>query len=162
MKKRVWKTIGTALLVVLLGMALCTRHPGNEEDGKMPSLSPVYSAATAESEAFAAPTVSGTSQPAKESPQKASPPAKRKEAFSLLIQGKRLEVWDKVDRETLARGSGWLPSSVYPGEEGNCILYGHRNRTHLRILEKVNKGEEIQILLPSGEKLAYIVEEIEL
>ena len=78
----------------------------------MPSLSPVYSAATAESEAFAAPTVSGTSQPAKESPQKASPPAKRKEAFSLLIQGKRLEVWDKV-RWT---GRRW------PGARDGCHL----------------------------------------
>ena len=162
MKKRVWKTIGTALFVVLLGMALFTRHPGNEGDGKMPSPSPVCSAAAAEAEAFAAPSVSGTSQPAKESPKKTSPPAKRKAAFTLLIQGKRIEVWDKVDRETLARGPGWLPSSVYPGEEGTCIIYGHRNRTHLRILEKVNKGEEIQILLPSGEKLAYIVEEIEI
>ena len=117
----------------------------------MPSPSPVCSAAAAEAEAFAAPSVSGTSQPAKESPKKTSPPAKRKAAFTLLIQGKRIEVWDKVDRETLARGPGWLPSSVYPGEEGTCIIYGHRNRTHLRILEEVNKGEEIQIPDVSGQ-----------
>ena len=132
MKKRVWKTIGTALLVVLLGMALCTRHPGNEEDGKMPSLSPVYSAATAESEAFAAPTVSGTSQPAKESPQKASPPAKRKEAFSLLIQGKSLEVWDKVDRETLARGGCHRPCTQERKEPVSFMDTGPDTSTNIR------------------------------
>ena len=163
MKKGVWKTLGTALFAVLLGMALFTKHPGNEGDGKIPSPSPICSAAAAESTALEVPMVPCTIQPAKESPQKTKATTTEEGVvFSLLIQGHEIGVWDRVDRETLARGPGWLPSSVYPGEEGTCIIYGHRNRTHLRILEKVNKGEEIQILLPSGEKLAYIVEEIEI
>lgn len=163
MKKRVWETIGTALFVVLVGFALFTRQPGgNGGDGVSPSPPPICSAAAAESTALEVPVVPCTTQPTEESPQKTSPPAEREAVFSLLIQGHEIGVWDRVDRETLARGPGWLPSSVYPGEEGTCIIYGHRNRTHLRILEKVNKGEEIQILLLSGEKLTYIVEEIEI
>ena len=46
---------------------------------------------------------------------------------------------------TLDKSPGWLTTSVLPGEDGMCVVYGHRNRNHLKVLEKVERGDTITV-----------------
>ena len=43
-----------------------------------------------------------------------------------------------------------------------CVVYGHRNRRHLRVLEKVELGDEITVSIEgdNGSVFHYIVTEI--
>ena len=47
-----------------------------------------------------------------------------------------------VYKNTLKHNIGWLPSSSLPGEDGICVLMGHRD-THFRILQHLKVGYEI-------------------
>lgn len=57
-----------------------------------------------------------------------------------------------VEESTLKKTPGWLTTSVLPGENGMCVVYGHRNRNHLKILEKVTVGD---IITATKDGIAY-------
>ena len=66
-------------------------------------------------------------------------------AFFLVINGEKVNIARGVDEATLKKTPGWLESSAEPGEEGVCVVYGHRNRNHLRALKDVEIGDTIMI-----------------
>ena len=63
--------------------------------------------------------------------------------FTLSILNDTISVAYGVEESTLKKTPGWLTTSVLPGENGMCVVYGHRNRNHLKILEKVTVGDTI-------------------
>lgn len=63
--------------------------------------------------------------------------------FMLSILNDTISVAYGVEESTLKKTPGWLTTSVLPGENGMCVVYGHRNRNHLKILEKVTMGDTI-------------------
>jgi LPXTG-site transpeptidase (sortase) family protein len=81
-------------------------------------------------------------------------------AFTLTILEVNVPVSIGVDNETLDKTPGWLESSAYPGEEGVCVIYGHRNRNHLQVLKDIDFGDAIKVTLADGTVLNYTVESI--
>lgn len=82
------------------------------------------------------------------------------EAFQLNIKGKTISVAHGVEEATLKDTPGWLTTSAHPGEDGMCVVYGHRNRTHLRVLEKVEVGDPITVTTAEGATYTYTVTDI--
>lgn len=82
-------------------------------------------------------------------------------AFSLFIDGSKVNVAYGVDEQTLEKTPGWLENSAYPGEEGVCVIYGHRNRNHLKALKNIKIGDAITVHTAQDE-LDYVVESIEI
>lgn len=78
-------------------------------------------------------------------------------AFVLTICGSRIAVGSETSEEALKKRPGWLDTSARPGETGVCVVYGHRNRRHLRVLEKVELGEEIMVTVEESSVFHYIV-----
>ena len=60
----------------------------------------------------------------------------------------------------LKRGPGHLEGTVLPGENGNCVIAGHRD-THFRILQKIRDGDEI-VLERDGRTYRYRVDGMEI
>ena len=81
-------------------------------------------------------------------------------AFTLTILGTNIPVSIGVDNATLDKTPGWLETSAYPGEEGVCVVYGHRNRNHFQVLKDVDFGDTITVTLADGTVLNYTVESI--
>ena len=54
------------------------------------------------------------------------------------------KVMPDVNEDTLKDNIGWLPYSSLPGEEGLCILMGHRD-TDFKILKYIKLGDEITV-----------------
>ena len=77
--------------------------------------------------------------------------------FTLTILGQQVPVSVGVDRPTLAQNPGWLETSAYPGEEGVCVVYGHRNRNHLKVLKDIDFGDTITVTLEDGSMIRYTV-----
>ena len=63
--------------------------------------------------------------------------------FTLDILNDTISVAYGVEESTLKKTPGWLTTSVLPGENSLCVVYGHRNRNHLKVLEKVTMGDTI-------------------
>ncbi len=82
--------------------------------------------------------------------------------FTLKIGKETVSVARGVDEETLLEHPGWLTTSAPPGQEGVCVVYGHRNRNHLKALKDVDYGDNIVLTLKSGTKYEYIVESVEI
>lgn len=82
-------------------------------------------------------------------------------AFSVYINGKTVSIAYGVDEKALDKGPGWMETSVLPGQDGMCVIYGHRNRTHLRILETVEAGDSVTATLPDGSQYTYIVTQVQ-
>lgn len=82
--------------------------------------------------------------------------------FMLTILGQNIPVSVGVDRPTLAQNPGWLETSAYPGEEGVCVVYGHRNRNHLKVLKDVDFGDTITVTLEDGSTISYTVVSIKI
>lgn len=82
------------------------------------------------------------------------------QAFTLTILGTNIPVSIGVDNATLDKTPGWLETSAYPGEEGVCVIYGHRNRNHLRVLKDIDFGDTITVTLSDGTVINYTVESI--
>ena len=53
------------------------------------------------------------------------------------------------DRQ-LRRGPGHMKGTPMPGQEGNCIIAGHRD-THFRVLKDIRDGDEIVLQTGAGE-----------
>lgn len=82
--------------------------------------------------------------------------------FTLKIGKETVSVARGVDEETLLNHPGWLTTSALPGQEGVCVVYGHRNRNHLKALRDVDYGDIILLTLKNGTKHEYTVESIEI
>lgn len=80
-------------------------------------------------------------------------------AFILNINGERVKVAYGVEESTLKKTPGWLKISAAPGEEGVCVVYGHRNRNHLRALQGVELGDTITVETAEG-SFSYVIETI--
>lgn len=78
-------------------------------------------------------------------------------AFNVTINGKMIQIANGVEEAILDKGPGWQESSAAPGTDGMCVIYGHRNRTHLRILETVEAGDTIKVSMPDGAQYNYTV-----
>ena len=67
-------------------------------------------------------------------------------------------VMPDVNEKTLKNNIGWLPSSSLPGEDGLCVLMGHRD-TDFKILQFVSVGDEL-IVKKNNSDFTYTVTEI--
>ena len=83
-------------------------------------------------------------------------------AFTLTILGETVPVAAGVTEEILSVCPGWLETSAAPGKEGFCVIYGHRNRNHLKVLKGIDFGDDITVSMPSGKKYVYTVESTEI
>ena len=102
---------------------------------------------------------------AEETPAPTKKPAstvKSGAAFSLKIKDRTISVAQGVDEATLDKTPGWLTTSARPGTDGMCVVYGHRNRTHLRVLEKVEHGDTITVTMPDGAVYTYTISNIQI
>lgn len=82
-------------------------------------------------------------------------------AFTLTIDGSNISVGYGVDEAMLETMPGWLMTSAEPGEEGVCVVYGHRNRKHLKVLEDVDFGDIITVTMANEKSYEYRIESIE-
>lgn len=89
------------------------------------------------------PTPEATLQPTCPPAATPAPVQDGKAFFTLSILNDTISVAYGVEESTLKKTPGWLTTSVLPGENGMCVVYGHRNRNHLKILEKVTVGDTI-------------------
>ena len=166
----------TAIIAALILLLICcfwlvpnfgTNHFSNEPDLQLEDMKELPQP-TLTSSPQASPQPNPSAEP--EEPTSADPiemPVKRDPkkqtnnyVFTLDIQGKKVNVADGVDEATLKKTPGWLTTSAMPGEDGTCVVYGHRNRKHLRSLEKVKIGDEITVLSES-ENFTYEVVSIQ-
>lgn len=79
----------------------------------------------------------------------------------LVIPSIQLDVMvrEGVDEASLRKAAGHLPSSAFPGENGNVVLLGHRD-TFFRPLRGITQGDPIRVKTPSG-SFQYIVDSIQ-
>jgi len=80
----------------------------------------------------------------------------------LIIGSDSATVRSNVDEATLRKSPGWLPDSALPGEDGMCVILGHRNRNHLKALENVKIGDEIIFRYMNNRTATYTVTEIQI
>lgn len=139
-----------SILAAIIGIALSMQHENGDafvEIKPIPtpkatnviSSTPLLSPAAA----LSSPTPEATLQPIY--PPAATPaPAQDGNAFfTLSILNDTISVAYGVEESTLKKTPGWLTTSVLPGENGMCVVYGHRNRNHLKVIEKVTVGDTI-------------------
>ncbi len=101
-------------------------------------------------------------QESTETPAVTKTPSQTREGdglFTLNILGDEISVAYGVEESTLEKTPGWLTSSVLPGQDGMCVVYGHRNRNHLKILEKVQRGDAITVTM-DGATYTYTVSDV--
>lgn len=107
-------------------------------------------------------TVSPTSRPPSEPTAVPQVSVPHGAAFVLTIHGKDITIAPSVDEATLEKNPGWLNTSASPGEEGVCVVYGHRNRNHLQILKDVTYGDIITVTMPNETVYTYVIESTEI
>ncbi len=61
-----------------------------------------------------------------------------------------------VTGRTLAFAPGYMLASAQPGEQGSCVISGHRD-THFKFLKDLQVGDAIEIQTGDGETHRYIV-----
>jgi len=165
MKKKVlkWAAISAALIAAIFGVIfLMNQYDDDPINGEIISeteTSYTKRAVPAADGSAAVPetTEQGNGTDAGEKIVKSTQERSPSLAFTLTICGKDVQVYDSVDESSLTNHPGHLPSSVMSGEDGMCVVYGHRNRTHLRVLEKVSKGDEILVTMPDGSRFTYTI-----
>ena len=82
------------------------------------------------------------------------------DGFILKIRNTRITVGFDTTEEALDERPGWLNTSAYPGDQGVCVIYGHRNRRHLRALEKAELGDEITLSTAEGRSFTYTIVDV--
>lgn len=60
-----------------------------------------------------------------------------------------LYVVEGAGERELRRGPGHLRGTAFPGENGNCVIAGHRD-THFRVLKDISVGDQIVLETHSG------------
>ena len=79
----------------------------------------------------------------------------------LIYDGKSVVVRDDIDAATLEKSPGWVPDSSLPGNSGMSIIFGHRNRKHLKLIEPIEVGDTISFRFVSDNHLvSYEVTDI--
>ncbi len=78
--------------------------------------------------------------------------------FTLSYNGKIVEIGRGIDDKTLSKMPGWYEDSALPGEIGVCVIYGHRNREHLRLLKGIKEGEMIKISFEGKESVYTVID----
>lgn len=150
-----------AVTAVILGwLCFCADNPSPELIDLLPF--------PAQSSSAEVQTITPTPSPTEASPDKLDEPKEQTNSTTigtkrlgiLTIGNKEISIACNVDKSTLEKSPGWMPDSALPDESGMCVILGHRNRNHLRPLEKVTVGEEITFTYPDGRTAAYTVTEI--
>ena len=148
--KRAALIAALSILAAIIGIALSMQHENGDVFVEInpiptPKATNVLSSTSLPSPAAAlpSPTPEATLQPVY--PPAATPaPAQDGNAFfTLSILNDTISVAYGVGENTLEKTPGWLTTSALPGENGMCVVYGHRNRNHLKILEKATVGDTI-------------------
>ena len=138
-----------SILAAIIGIALSMQHENGDafvEIKPMPTpkaTNMISSTPLPSPAALPPPTPEATLQPTCPSAATPAPVQGGKAFFTLSILNDTISVAYGVEESTLKKAPGWLTTSVLPGENGMCVVYGHRNRNHLKILEKVTVGDTI-------------------
>lgn len=66
-----------------------------------------------------------------------------------------------VSGQSLAFGPGLMTSGLYPGEQGNSFIAGHRD-THFGDIIKLKKGELIKITDSSGKQVIFKIDQLQI
>lgn len=81
----------------------------------------------------------------------------------LIYDGKSVIVRDDIDAATLEKSPGWVPDSSLPGNSGMSIIFGHRNRKHLKLIEPIEVGDTISFrLVPDNRLVSYEVTDVQI
>ena len=163
--KRATFIAALSILAAIIGIALSVQHENGDvfveikpiptpKATNMISSTPLPSPA-----ALPSPTPEATLQPTCPSAATPAPVQGGKAFFTLSILNDTISVAYGVEESTLKKTPGWLTTSVLPGESGMCVVYGHRNRNHLKVLEKVERGDTIMVTM-DGIAYAYTVSDI--
>lgn len=140
-----------SILAAIIGIALSMQHENGDAFVEIkpiptPKATNVISSTPLPSPADvlqSSPTPEATLQPVYTPTATPAPMQGGKAFFTLSILNDTISVAYGVEESTLKKTPGWLTTSVLPGEDGMCVVYGHRNRNHLKILEKVTIGDTI-------------------
>ena len=138
-----------SILAAIIGIALSMQHENGDAFVEIkpiptPKATNVISSTPPLSPAaLPSPTPEATLQPTYPSAASLAPVQDGKAFFTLSILNDTISVAYGVEESTLKKTPGWLTTSVLPGENGMCVVYGHRNRNHLKVLEKVTVGDTI-------------------
>lgn len=147
-----------SILAAIIGIALSMQHENGDafvEIKPMPApkaTNMISSTPLPSPAALPPPTPEATLQPAYPSAATPAPVQDGKAFFTLSILNDTISVAYGVEESTLKKTPGWLTTSVLPGENGMCVVYGHRNRNHLKVLEKVTVGD---IITATKDGIAY-------
>lgn len=147
-----------SILAAIIGIALSVQHGNGDAFVEIkpiptPKATNVISSTSLPSPtALPSPTPEATLQPTYPSAATPAPVQDGKAFFTLSILNDTISVAYGVEESTLKKTPGWLTTSVLPGENGMCVVYGHRNRNHLKILEKVTVGD---IITATKDGIAY-------
>ena len=80
----------------------------------------------------------------------------------LIYDGKSVVVRNNIDAATLEKSPGWVPDSSLPGNSGMSIIFGHRNRKHLKLIEPIEVGDTISFRFVSDNRLvSYEVTDVQ-
>lgn len=80
----------------------------------------------------------------------------------LIVNNQSVKIYAGIDEETLKSGPGWMPESTLPGDDGMSVIFGHRNRNHLKIIENAQVGDEISFCFLDGRTISYNVTEVQI
>ena len=174
MKKHIilWTVVLTALILFAVILGIAAFSPPSDKNDEIiiepqPVVTPevvVLQTAVPTATPGPIPTPAPTEE-AKETPTSTKKPTSNTQssaAFTLKILDRKISVAHGVDEATLDKTPGWLTTSASPGQDGMCVVYGHRNRTHLRVLEKVECGDAITATMPDGAVYTYTVSHIQI
>ena len=140
-----------SILAAIIGIALSVQHGNGDAFVEIkpiptPKATNMISSTPLPSHAAvlqSSPTPEATLQPVYTPTATPAPMQGGRAFFTLSILNDTISVAYGVEESTLKKTPGWLTTSVLPGESGMCVVYGHRNRNHLKILEKVTVGDTI-------------------
>lgn len=147
-----------SILAAIIGIVLSMQHENGDafvEIKPMPTpkaTNMISSTPLPSPAALPSPTPEATLQPTCPSAATPAPVQGGKAFFTLSILNDTISVAYGVEESTLKKTPGWLTTSVLPGEDGICVVYGHRNRNHLKVLEKVTVGD---IITATKDGIAY-------
>lgn len=147
--KRAALIAALSILAAIIGIALSMQHEDGDAFVEIKPISTPKATYVISSTPLSSPaalpssTPEATLQPTYPSAATLTPVQDGKAFFTLSILNDTISVAYGVEESTLKKTPGWLTTSVLPGENGMCVVYGHRNRNHLKILEKVTVGDTI-------------------
>ena len=74
-----------------------------------------------------------------------------------------LPLWEGAGKVEMRYGAGHMPYSVLPGENGNCVIYGHRMRAYGSMFNRLGEVKPGDVIRLSSEQASYsyVVDQIE-